>query len=160
VGSLRTLCNATSSSKKLQEAAWLGHLLTAARGGHTRVVQLLLAQDNARQMLGQLYSGRTDSGKSQGPPPPLPADQDPLMSAAGAGYEAIVDALLPYDGQMCGPCAAAQAALHGHLSILQKLVEGPAATVLAVSGSMGQGGTWKIWTLVLSTMQGGARAIV
>lgn len=137
VSTLRTLCNATTSSKKLQEAAWLGHLLTAARGGHTQVVKLLLAQDNARQLLGQLYSGRTDAGKAQGPPPPLPADQDPLMSAAGAGYEAIVDALLPYAGQMCGPCAAAQASLHGHLGILQKLVEGPASTVLAVSSSMG-----------------------
>jgi len=164
VSALTQLCNASSSSIKYQEAGWQGQVLLAASRNHLTALNLLLQHPQASALLGKLYSGRQASSESQGPPPPLPLDQDPLMSAAAAGHKGVVEALLKYGMVLCAPCAAVEAAAAGHLEIFKMLVEGPAGQMLQAEEELiqdalratalaMQGGHWTIVEWLMSAHQ-------
>lgn len=124
---LQRACNVSSSSPRLQAAGWLGALFGAARGGHTRVARLLLADADAPEMLGKLYADAKP--KKDGPPVAPDPEKDPLAAAAGRGHQAVVELLSPHRA-LCGPCAAVAAAGGGHLAAFEHLVAGAGAQLL------------------------------
>jgi hypothetical protein len=126
---LQRVCNVSAASPKLQAAGWLGALFNAARGGHTKVAQLLLADPDAGEMLTKVYADQKP--KKGAPPRPPNPEKDPIAVAAARGHLAIVQALSPHRA-LCAPCAAVAAAAAGHKDVFVHLVEGPAGNLLEV----------------------------
>ena len=128
---LQRACNVSASSAKLQDAAWLGALFSAARGGHTRVAKLLMAYEDAPSVLVKLYESLKP--KKDAPPVPPNPEKDPLAVAAARGHLAIVELLSPQRA-LCAPCAAVAAAASGHADVFGHLALGPASGLLEVGG--------------------------
>jgi hypothetical protein len=129
VRQLQRACNVSASSERLQAAGWLGALFNAARGGHGKVVRLLLADEDAAEMLSKVHAGI--KRKKDGPPVAPHPEKDPLAIAAARGHLEVVELLMPFRA-LCAPCAAAAAAAAGHSDAFVMLASGPAAAMLEV----------------------------
>ncbi|GBF88260.1 hypothetical protein Rsub_00972 [Raphidocelis subcapitata] len=155
---LQAACNVSATSERLQAAGWLGALFNAARGGHARVVRLLLADEEAPQMLSKLYADLKP--RKDGPPRAPNPEKDPLGVAAARGHLDVVGELSSQRA-LCAPCAAIAAAAAGHADVFIHLVVGPARNLLeassdkmhdtlrAVAGAL-ERGSWDVLRALLS----------